>query len=68
MLFNKSKEPVSGNEEKSKTETVIYLFIYGLIPIAVFYLMEAYEHNPFKEVRAEAQFFNIFIFFDFKCS
>ena len=39
MLFNKSKEPVSGNEEKSKTETVIYLFIYGLIPIAVFYLM-----------------------------
>lgn len=62
MLFNKSKEPVSGNEEKSKTETVIYLFIYGLIPIAVFYLMEAYEHNPFKEVRAEAQFFNILLF------
>ena len=32
------------------------------LPVGIFYLMEAYEHNALLEVRTEAQFFNIFIF------
>jgi phosphoglycerol transferase MdoB-like AlkP superfamily enzyme len=38
------------------------IIIYTLFPIAAFYLMEAFEHNPFAEVRQEAQFFNILLF------
>lgn len=33
-----------------------------LLPAAAFYLMEAYEHNPFAEVRQLAQWYNILIF------
>ena len=33
-----------------------------LLPALSFYLMEWYEHNPFKEVRSEAQWFNILLF------
>lgn len=37
--------------------------ICGLIPPAVlFYLLECYTHNPFAEVRAWTQFFNIVLF------
>lgn len=35
---------------------------YAVFPVVSFYLMEAYEHNPFKEVRTEAQIFNILLF------
>lgn len=35
--------------------------IFSLIPILNFYLVEWYEHNPWKEVRAEAQLFNILL-------
>lgn len=33
-----------------------------LLPIVCFYLLEAYSHNPFTEVRPRAQFFNILLF------
>ena len=35
---------------------------FFFVPIALFYLMEAYEHNAFVEVRPLAQFYNIFLF------
>lgn len=33
--------------------------MFTLVPILLFYLMEAYEHNAFAEVRPLAQFYNI---------
>lgn len=41
---------------------VCEILAFILIPALTFYLMEAYEHNPFAEVRAEAQLFNILLF------
>ncbi len=36
--------------------------LLGLIlPVILFYLLESFEHNPFKEVRGKAQLFNILI-------
>lgn len=35
---------------------------FFVFPAAAFYLMEAFEHNPFAEVRSTAQFFNIVLF------
>lgn len=35
--------------------------VFSLLPILNFYLVEFYEHNPFQEVRTEAQLFNIFL-------
>lgn len=35
---------------------------FFLVPIVLFYLMEAYEHNAFVEVRPLAQMYNIFLF------
>lgn len=61
---------VRGGEEKEKqlppgvflAEKGIPWILMLLLPIAAFYLMEAYEHNPFVEVRKLAQWYNIFIF------
>lgn len=33
-----------------------------MIPVLAFYLLEFYEHNPFTEVRTEAQWLNILLF------
>ena len=35
--------------------------LFSLIPVICFYLLEFYQHNPFQEVRTEAQLFNIFL-------
>lgn len=35
--------------------------VFSLIPVLNFYLVEWYEHNPFEEVRAEAQLFNMLL-------
>lgn len=35
---------------------------FFLVPIVLFYLLEAYEHNAFLEVRPLAQLYNIFLF------
>lgn len=37
------------------------LLLFVLLPAVCFYLMEFYEHNPFAEVRTEAQLFNILL-------
>ena len=42
--------------------TVMKYIIVTLIPIIAFYLMESYEHNPFQEVRHDAQVLNILLF------
>ena len=36
--------------------------LFLLVPVIVFYLMEAYEHNAYEEVRSKAQLYNIFLF------
>jgi len=41
---------------------VLNFILFFFVPIALFYLMEAYEHNAFVEVRPLAQFYNIFLF------
>lgn len=56
--LQQTKEKNVGNWKK----TGGYLLGYALLPVIVFYLMEAYEHNPFSEVRQEAQLFNIVLF------
>lgn len=42
-------------------EKVIGWLLMVLLPAVSFYLMEAYEHNPFTEVRSMAQVYNILI-------
>ena len=43
-------------------KNVIYIVLFSIVPIILFYLMEAYEHNAFVEVRPMAQWYNIFLF------
>ena len=45
-----------------KYEIIFNVVLFSIFPIAVFYLMEFYEHNPFEEVRFMAGFFNIILF------
>ena len=40
----------------------IQMITFVFVPIVLFYLMEAYEHNAFVEVRPLAQIYNIFLF------
>lgn len=48
-------------ENKSKIINIIKGMIVLIIPIVLFYLMEANTHNAFTEVRAWAQLFNIIL-------
>ena len=45
-----------------KYEIIFNVIFFSIFPIAAFYLMEFYEHNPFEEVRFMAGFFNIILF------
>lgn len=40
----------------------IQFMLFFLVPILLFYLLEAYEHNAFVEVRPLAQLYNVFLF------
>ncbi len=42
--------------------TILYVLIFTIVPIVLFYLMEAFEHNGYEEVRSQAQLYNIFLF------
>lgn len=56
-------EQISVEEKRPDyKKNAIFVFIFALFAAAAFYLMEAFEHNPFAEVRSEAQFFNILLF------
>lgn len=51
------------NDNHSKAIWTVRNFIpMLLIPIANFYLFEAYIHNPFKDMKIPIQFLNIFLF------
>ena len=47
---------------KGVIKNVIYIVLFSIVPILLFYLMEAYEHNAFVEVRPIAQIYNILLF------
>lgn len=49
-------------EKRREKEKIIQILLFTLYPVLSFYLMEAYEHNPFAEVRQMAQLFNIMLF------
>lgn len=49
-------------ELKNILGKVVNITIFLVIPILLFYLMESYEHNAWKEVRPIAQFYNILLF------
>ena len=42
--------------------TTLRVLAFFLVPIVLFYLMEAFEHNAFEEVRSLAQVYNILLF------
>ena len=42
--------------------TTLRALIFSIVPIVLFYLMEAFEHNAYEEVRSLAQLYNIFLF------
>lgn len=46
----------------SRMLTILRVLIFIIVPILLFYLMEAFEHNAFEEVRSLAQLYNIFLF------
>ena len=43
-------------------EIICKVIIFTIIPAVLFYLMEAYEHSAFEEVRIKAQWLNILLF------
>lgn len=42
--------------------TILKIIMFSLVPVALFYLMEAYEHNAYEEVREIPQLLNIILF------
>lgn len=47
--------------KRSLFDKIVNSIWFFFVPIALFYIMEAYEHNAFVEVRPLAQFYNIFL-------
>ncbi len=41
---------------------IVHGLVFSIVPVILFYLMEAFEHNAFVEVRQLAQVYNIFLF------
>ena len=61
----KNEDNIEGNQQFGKKAIIgkiLNVVIFVLVPIALFYLMEAYEHNAFEEVREKAQWLNIILF------
>lgn len=48
--------------KNSVYKKVFHMMMFVSVPIVLFYLMEAYEHNAFVEVRPLAQIYNIALF------
>lgn len=49
-------------DKNLKAKKAMQIILFFLYPLVTFYLLEAYEHNPFAEVRQMAQLFNIILF------
>ncbi len=66
MRRDVEKEELFEEEELDKSTsrmlTIFRVLIFSIVPILLFYLMEAFEHNAFDEVRSLAQLYNIFLF------
>ena len=63
----RKKEELLEEEEDLELATnrmlmILRVLIFTIVPIVLFYLMEAFEHNGFEEVRSQAQLYNIFLF------
>lgn len=48
-------------QESNEAGSLTGILLYILLPAAAFFLMEAYEHNAFVEVRTQAIWFNILL-------
>ena len=62
MEQNRDYLEINTEKERRGRSFIIQILVFSIFPILAFYLMEAYEHNPFATVRAEAQLFNILLF------
>ena len=58
----KDKEIQKEVDWKQRLQSVLQAVAFSVVPIALFYLMEFYEHVPWKEVRSQAQLFNMLLF------
>ena len=58
----KDKERQKEVDWKQRLQSVLQAVAFSVVPIALFYLMEFYEHVPWKEVRSQAQLFNMLLF------
>lgn len=58
------KQDVYKSEEYKlkRLQSVLQAVAFSVVPVFLFYLMEFYEHTPWKEVRPKAQIFNVFLF------
>lgn len=58
----KNKDSIQSEKNKlgnKKLRSVLQAVAFSVVPIMIFYLMEFYEHTPWREVRSQAQIFNI---------
>ena len=55
------KETGEQKQPKGQVEKILDIGIFLLLPVIAFFLMEAYEHNAFTEVRRQAIWLNIFL-------
>ena len=53
---------LKGKKFALNKKKIINYIAFLLVPVCLFYLMEAFEHNAFVEVRPRAQVYNIFLF------
>lgn len=56
------KHSVEKEEEPNILRTIVRVLLFSAVPVILFYLMEAFEHNAFEEVRSLAQVYNILLF------
>ncbi len=57
-----SRETKNKIKKEQVKKRVVSVLLFGIFPVAAFYLLECYTHNPFEEVRPYAQFFNLILF------
>ena len=56
------KKRTQDEESPNLLRTIVRVLLFSVVPVILFYLMEAFEHNAFEEVRSLAQVYNIFLF------
>ena len=61
-LYEEEIEEEESDYKTSRLLTTFRVLIFTTVPIILFYLMEAFEHNAYEEVRSLAQLYNIFLF------